>query len=131
MLKERQAEIEVRVAQHRDGEATFRTTLESLISLASRAAEIFERSKTEQKRQLLAFVFSNLTLRGKKLEYLMRSPFDLMVGRADYAGWLWAQSAANSSPRNFAVPTGKYRESGVFAPHERVSSAKYPVDTRA
>ena len=88
MLKEQQAEIEVRMAQHRDGEATFRTTLESLISLASRAAEIFERSKTEQKRQLLAFVFSNLTLRGKKLEYSIRSPFDLMVGRADYAEWL-------------------------------------------
>ena len=34
------------------------------------------------------FVFSNLTLRGEKLEYLMRSPFDLMVGRADYAEWL-------------------------------------------
>jgi site-specific DNA recombinase len=87
-LKERQAEIEVRIAQHSDGEATFRTTLESLISLASRSAEIFERSKTEQKRQLLAFVFSNLTLKGKKLEYSMQSPFDLMVGRADYAGWL-------------------------------------------
>jgi hypothetical protein len=29
--------------------------LENLISLASRAAELFERSKTEQKRQLIAF----------------------------------------------------------------------------
>jgi len=56
--------------------------------VASRAAEIHERSKTEQKRQLLAFVFSNLTLRGKKVEYSMRSAFDLMVGRADCAGWL-------------------------------------------
>ena len=38
-------------------------TLESLISLASRAAELFERSKPEQKHELLAFVFSNLRLR--------------------------------------------------------------------
>jgi hypothetical protein len=35
--------------------------------VASRAVELFERSKIEQKRQLIALVFSNLKLRGKKL----------------------------------------------------------------
>jgi hypothetical protein len=115
-LKERQAEIAVQIEQHQDGEATFRTTLASLISVASRAADIFERSKIEQNRQLLAFVFSNLTLRGKKLEYSMRSPFDLMVGRADYAGWLCWQSAANLSPRPGCVyreRTGKFGRLGL------------------
>jgi len=68
----------VRIERHQKGEGDFRTTLESLISLASRAAELFERSKPEQKRQLLAFVFSNLRLRGKKLDFSLRSPFDLM-----------------------------------------------------
>jgi len=53
-----------------------------LISLASRAAQLFERSKAEQKRELIAFVFSNLRLKGKKLEFSLRSPFDLMVNRA-------------------------------------------------
>ena len=80
-LKEQQAEIATRIEQHQQGNAEYRTTLESLISLASRAAELFERSKTEQKRQLIAFVFSNLQLRGKKLEFSLRSPFDLMVDR--------------------------------------------------
>jgi hypothetical protein len=56
--------------------------------MTSRAAEIFARSKIEQKRQLIAFVFSNRRLRGKRLEYSMRSPFDLMVNRADYSSWL-------------------------------------------
>jgi hypothetical protein len=56
--------------------------------VASRAADIFERSKTEQKRELIAFVFSNLRLKGKKLEYSLRSPFDLMVNRADHTSWL-------------------------------------------
>ena len=46
-------------------------TLESLISLASRAAELFERSKPEQKHELLAFVFSNLRLKGKKLVFFI------------------------------------------------------------
>ena len=87
-LKERQAEIATRIEQHQEGEGSFRTTLEALISVASRAAEIFERSKTEEKRQLIAFVFSNLRLSGKKLEFSLRSPFDLMVGREDYPSWL-------------------------------------------
>jgi hypothetical protein len=87
-LKEQQAEIEVRIEQHQKGEGDFRTTLESLISLASRAVELFERSRTEQKRQLLAFVFSNLRLKGKKLEFSLRSPFDLMVNRASYSSSL-------------------------------------------
>ena len=87
-LKDRQAEVALRIEQHQDGEGTFRTTLESLISLASHAAELFDRSKIEQKRELVAFVFSNLQLRRKNLEYSMRSPFDLMVNRADYASWL-------------------------------------------
>ncbi len=87
-LKERQTEIAARIEQHQTGEGAYRTTLESLISVASRAADLFERSKTEQKRELMAFVFSNLRLRGKKLEFSLRSPFDLMVDRPDYPSWL-------------------------------------------
>ena len=68
-LKERQTEIGLRIEQHQEGEGSFRTTLESLISVASRAADIFARSNIEQKRQLIAFVFSNLRLNGKKLDF--------------------------------------------------------------
>ncbi|MGE5147152.1 MAG: hypothetical protein ACM3N5_10405, partial [Candidatus Eiseniibacteriota bacterium] len=50
-LKERQTEIALRIEQHQQAEGSFRTTLESLISVASRAADIFARSKTEDKRQ--------------------------------------------------------------------------------
>lgn len=96
-LKARQTELSLRVEQHQEGEGDYRTTLEGLISVASRAADIFERSKTEQKRELIAFVFSNLHLKGQKLEYSLRSPFDLMVNRATHSSWLWTQSAANPS----------------------------------
>lgn len=81
-------ELAMRIEQHQKGEDGFRTTLESLISVASRSAGLFERSKTEQKRELIAFVFSNLELKGEKLEFSLRSPFDLMVDRRSYASWL-------------------------------------------
>ncbi|HET7595029.1 MAG TPA: hypothetical protein VFK49_06205, partial [Stellaceae bacterium] len=51
-LKERQTEIGLRIEQHQQGEGAYRTTLEGLISVASRAAEIFERSKSEQKARI-------------------------------------------------------------------------------
>ena len=87
-LKGRETEIALHIEQHRNGEGAFRTTRESLISLASRAAELFDRSKTEQKRQLIAFMFSNLALKGEKLEFSLRSPFNPMVKRETYSGWL-------------------------------------------
>ena len=87
-LKERQTEIGLRVEQHQKGDGDYRMTLESLMSSASRAVELFERSKAEDKRRLIAFVFSSLRLKGKKLEFSLRSPFDLMVNRRDYSGWL-------------------------------------------
>jgi site-specific DNA recombinase len=87
-LKQQQIEIAARIEQHQTGDDAFRTTLEALISVASRAADLFERSKAGQKRKLLSLVFSNLRLNGKKLDYTMRSPFDLMVNRPNHASWL-------------------------------------------
>jgi hypothetical protein len=94
-------EIAMRIERHQKGKGDFQTTLES--SLASRAAELFERSNPEQKRQLLVFVFSNLRLRWKKLEFPLRSPFDLMVNRASYSSWL-ALKASSSSNCSRAFP---------------------------
>ena len=69
LLKQQQAEIATRIEQHQTGDDAFRTTLEALISVASRAEDLFDRSKAEQKRKLVSRVFSNLRLSGKKLDY--------------------------------------------------------------
>lgn len=47
-----------------------------------------ESSKIEQKRQLIGFLFSNLQLRGGKLEFSLRNPFHLMVGTRSHSEWL-------------------------------------------
>lgn len=41
-LKGRQTELALRIEQHQEGEGDYRTTLESLMSVASRAADLFE-----------------------------------------------------------------------------------------
>ena len=87
-MKQQQAEIAARIEQHQTGDDAFRTTLEALISVAFRATDLFERSKVEQERKLVSLVFLNLRLNGKKLDYSLRSPFDLMVNRPNHACWL-------------------------------------------
>jgi site-specific DNA recombinase len=54
-----------------------------LISLASKAPDLFERSNNAEKRLLIGFVFSNLTLEGPTLRYSLRKPFDLLVDLAN------------------------------------------------
>jgi site-specific DNA recombinase len=66
----------------------FGITLTSIISLASRAYEIFESSKIEQKRQLINFMFSNLRMNGEKLRFNLRKPFNLMIDLTNRPDWL-------------------------------------------
>ena len=53
-------------------------SLASMTTTLSKSAEIFVSSKTEQKRQMLGFVFSNLQMEGSTLRYCLRKPFELL-----------------------------------------------------
>ncbi len=87
-LKQRQHEILTELASHHGVDDSFRITLSSLISVMSRAYEIFQSSKNEQKRQLVNFMFTNLRMNGEKLEYDLRPPFHLMMNIGNYQEWL-------------------------------------------
>ncbi len=65
VLKQLQAEISARIEQHQTGDDAFRTTLESLISIASRAAELFQRSKADQNANWSRLCFRTCALAGK------------------------------------------------------------------
>jgi len=68
---------------HTKADEAFNVTVSSLMGLASRAYELFESSKVDQKRQLMSFVLSNLRLKGKNLEFSMRKPFDAFMNLKD------------------------------------------------
>ena len=59
-----------------------------MISLASRAYEIFESSKIAEKRQLINFMFSNLRMNGEKLRFSLKKPFHLMADLTSHHEWL-------------------------------------------
>jgi len=78
-LKQRQYELNERQKQHIEADGKFSFTLVNLLELASRAYELFEFSKVEQKRQLINFVLLNLKLKGKILAFDLRKPFNVFI----------------------------------------------------
>lgn len=87
-FKQRQYEIHQELGSHHHADDSFKVTVSTLVSVASRAYELFMSSKNEQKRQLINFMFSNLQLKGAKLDYTLRTPFHLMQNVGGYENWL-------------------------------------------
>lgn len=83
-LKQRQYDLNQELEAHTKADESFNITLSALLDLASRACELFECSKVEQKRQIINFMLSNLSLRGATLEYQIRKPFSLFTKRVSY-----------------------------------------------
>jgi len=71
-----------------EADENYSMTLISLLNICSKAPELFASSKVEQKRQLINFLLSNLQLRGKKLEYKLKKPFDVLVELDYRSNWL-------------------------------------------
>ena len=57
----------------------FKDALSKIVCLISKSNEMFESSKTDEKRGLLGFVFSNLELEGATLRYTLRKPFEVFA----------------------------------------------------
>lgn len=86
-LKRRQHDLNAQLQDHAEANDNFSNTLIILLNLASRAHELFRSSRPEQKNQLLRYVFSNLRVDGRNLDYSMRSPFDLLANTAERPLW--------------------------------------------
>lgn len=89
----RQLEINRLLEQHHSGNEQFKFALAGLITLASRAYDLFESSTIEEKRQLIGYVFSNLEMKGASLRYTLKKPFNLFVDLAACKEWLLDQDS--------------------------------------
>ena len=86
-LEERRVKVNMDKERYQKADKVFKNTTITAFQLLSKAYELFECSKTDQKRRLINFVFSNLKLNGEKLEYTLRKPFDLMVNLEGCPSW--------------------------------------------
>ena len=87
-LKQRQYELNNQLKKIIEADENYSITLISLLNICSKAPELFESSKVEQKRQLINFLLSNLKLRGKNLEFNLKKPFDVLVSLDHCSNWL-------------------------------------------
>lgn len=82
--KERQSEMLDQMQKHSDADEEFYITANTVLNLAKRALEIFESSEPKEKRQLLDFLLQNCRLYGKKLDFDLRFPFNIILETASY-----------------------------------------------
>lgn len=88
---ERQSKILTEINKHDNADKQHYITANIVLNLAKRAREIFESSEPQEKRQLLNFLLQNLELKGKKLQYTTKAPFDtilLVNGCSDLLGFV-------------------------------------------
>lgn len=81
--KEKQSAIMNEMQNHSDADEDFYLTANMVLSLAQRALPIFQSSEPTEKRQFLGFLLQNCVLHGKKLEFSLRSPFNLIANCPD------------------------------------------------
>jgi len=77
--KERQAEINEEIQRYTDADENYYITANTVLKLAQKAYEIFQSSEISEKRQLLNFLLQNLQLKGKKLMFTLKTPFDTVL----------------------------------------------------
>jgi hypothetical protein len=81
--KEKQSEILEQMQGHSTADEQFYLTANMTLNIAKRAKEIFMSSEVDEKRQFLGFLLQNCMLDEKKLDFTMRSPFNLLLNNPD------------------------------------------------
>ncbi len=99
-LKDRQYEIDELIHSFDEADDKFSNCLIDLINIATGALDDFKGSDVTRKRELLNFVFQNLQLRGKKLEYTMRYPFSEFAKCSKLEEW-WVREELNLRPHAY------------------------------
>ncbi len=80
--------LEVELSEHRKADYDYQTTVAVVLSVARRAKTIFESSEPHEKRVFLNYLLQNPTVNAKKIEFTMRSPFNLVLELASSPNWL-------------------------------------------
>jgi hypothetical protein len=101
-LKERQYELTDLLATYDRVDDQFSKKLATLINITNNAYETFKGSTTSEKREMLNFIFSNLNLNGRKLDYTWAFPFSELAKLTNCPMWRGTWYAIRTSS-NFRI----------------------------
>ncbi len=82
-LREKQYDLGMQLDDHTKADENYHIAASTVLSLAKRAAEIFESSEPEEKNVLLNYLLQNPTVNGKNVSYALRSPFNAILELAN------------------------------------------------
>jgi len=72
--------LELESSEHSKADYDYKTTVTTVLSVARRAKTIFENSSEPAEiRAFLGYILQNPTLNGKKLDFILASPFNLVL----------------------------------------------------
>jgi len=76
--KERQ-KIELEIGKHKKADRKWFRRAILYLELSQKARKLFKKASDKRKNELLNFVFQNLTLKDKKIDFTYKKPFDILV----------------------------------------------------
>ena len=94
-LKNNKIKINLEKKKYQKTDKAFKNGTITSFQLLSKAYELFEGSKIEQKRRLINFVFLNLKLNGQNPDFIIRKSFDMLVNLQGCPYW---RSGRDSNP---------------------------------
>lgn len=80
-INEEQANLRKEMERLKNEETKYFELYINILDLARRAREIYEKRSPEERRALLGHIFSNLTLKDKKVAYALKSPVEKLSKR--------------------------------------------------
>ena len=86
-LEQKRDDIIKEMESNNRADNNFADTLVSALKMASGAGAAFRGSDIEEKRKLINLVFQNLELKGAKLEFKLRPPFDAFIKTVKTGEW--------------------------------------------
>ena len=85
--KDKQFELEGKMKQYTIADEDFYLNANMLLHLVKRVSVVFENSEPDIKRQILNFLLQNSELDGKKLNFILKTPFDTVLKANRCSSW--------------------------------------------
>ena len=102
------SEIQRREERLDKADQQFYVTAGYLLSIFEHAEKLFEAAQTDEKRQIIGLLLSNLQLDGKKFTFTLKEPFASVLSHANSSLWLGRQDSnlRMLGPKPSALPLG-------------------------
>jgi len=80
--KDAQYKLNLELEEHMRADHEYHIHVSTVLNLCRRIKAIFEGSEVSEKRAIINFVLSNLTVSDRKLSFSIRKPFDTILDLA-------------------------------------------------